>query len=100
MFDDVVLQALQKGYIKEKNLYTDSTHLKANANKHKYNRKEVAQNTKAYLNELEKAIEQDRFHHAKKPLPSKKASASPRTKEIKESKTDPESGFMTREGKP
>lgn len=100
MFDDVVFLALKKGYIEGKTLYTDSTHLKANANKHKYNKKLVAQNTRHYMEELEQAIEEDRRSHNKKSLPPKGPLSVPPQKEIRKSKTDPDSGFMTREGKP
>lgn len=100
MFDDVVFLALKKGYIEGKILYTDSTHLKANANKHKYNKKLVSQNTKHYMEELERAIDADRKSHGKKSLHPKDLPSVPPQKEIKESKTDPDSGFMTREGKP
>jgi transposase len=35
VFDNIVLQAIEKGLVEGKTLYTDSTHLKANANKKK-----------------------------------------------------------------
>jgi hypothetical protein len=37
-------------------LYTDSTHLKANANKKKFNRKDIEGTAKGYLEELEEDI--------------------------------------------
>lgn len=67
---------------------------------------------KAYLKELDKAIAEDRKKHGKKPLKKKDNdngglgggdSSEPEkkeTKNIKQSKTDPESGFMHRDGKP
>lgn len=100
MFDDIVLLALEKGLIEGKTLYTDSTHLKANANQHKYEKEVVAKNTKSYLEELDRSIEADRKVHGKKPLPPKKINPEAETKKIKRSTTDPDSGFMTREGKP
>jgi len=100
MFDDVVLLALKKGYIEGKTLFTDSTHLKANANKNKFNKKVVSKNTKSYMEDLEKSINSDREDHGKKPLRPKDSSPDSETKEIKESKTDPDSGFMHRDRKP
>jgi DNA-binding protein Fis len=47
-------------------LISDSTHLKANANKRKLVREEVQQSTKSYLAELEEAVRQDRENHGKK----------------------------------
>lgn len=99
MFDDVVEQAFSKGYIEGKTLYTDSTHLKANANKNKFNREAVSQSTKSYLDELDKAVSEDREKHNKKQLPVTESS-EPKTKDIRVSKTDPESGYLCREGKP
>jgi len=100
MFDDVVILALKKGYIEGKTLFTDSTHLKANANKNKFDKKVVARNTKAYMEDLERSIDSDRKDHGKKPLSQKELPPDSGTKEIKESKTDPDSGFMMRDRKP
>ncbi|MNL78997.1 hypothetical protein D3C87_2055120 [compost metagenome] len=48
-------------------LATDSTHVKANANKHQYTKQQVLQNTKDYVDELNAAVEADRKNHGKKP---------------------------------
>lgn len=47
-------------------LISDSTHLKANANKHKYTSEQVQQNTRDYLDELNAAVEADRKEKGKK----------------------------------
>lgn len=47
---------------------------------------------------MEAAIDADRMAHGKKPLPKKNEDAP--TREIKVSRTDPESGYMVRDGKP
>lgn len=100
LFDEVVLQAYNRNLIDGKILYTDSTHLKANANKKKFNREHVSANTGAYLEGLDDAISEDRIKHGKKPFkPLEKSSAEP-MKEIKVSKTDPESGYFARKNKP
>lgn len=75
-------------------LYTDSTHLKANANKNKYDVAEVAVKPAEYLAALDAAIAEDRAAHGKSPL--KPAEAEPGTKQIKVSRTDPDSGYMVR----
>ena len=72
-------------------LYTDSTHLKANANKRKLVKIEVEKTPKQYLAELNKAVEEDRINHGKKPL--KEKDPVPEVKEAKVSTTDPDSGF-------
>lgn len=99
IFDEIVFLAMRKGLVSGECLYTDSTHLKANANKNKFLRKQVEQNTRSYLSELDQAIQSDRVAHGKKPLSSRDDDPTP-PKEIKQSTTDPDSGYMTREGKP
>lgn len=47
-------------------LVSDSTHVKANANKHKYTKEQVQQNARDYLDELNAAVEADRQAQGKK----------------------------------
>ena len=98
IFDEIVLQAMRKKWINGRVLYTDSTHLKASANKHKFKKEQIAASTRSYLGELEEAIAEDRKAHGKKPLRPKEQ--EPETKEVKTSTTDPDSGYMVRDGKP
>ncbi|MCY7661284.1 IS5/IS1182 family transposase, partial [Bacillus safensis] len=65
------LQAINHDMVGGRVLFTDSTHLKANANKHKYTRKTIEQDTQNYINELEEAVQEDREAHGKKPLKEK-----------------------------
>lgn len=98
IFDEIVVQAMKRNLVSGTVLYTDSTHLKANANKGKWVKAQAVSERQAYMDELDQAIEEDRLAHGKKPLPPQ--SKEPETREIKQSKTDPESGFMTRDNKP
>ena len=98
IFDRIVEQAITHGLVGGKALYTDSTHLKANANKHKWIPQEVEQSPKDYLAELDQAVTEDRQAHGKAPLSPREV--VPETREIKASTTDPQSGYLTREGKP
>lgn len=101
IFEEIVMRAAKRGLIEGKTLYTDSTHLKANANKGKLRKELVEQSTRSYLDELDEAIEADRKAHNKPPLPpQEQPPGKPKQKEIKVSTTDPESGYMAREGKP
>lgn len=98
IFDNIVLQAIDHGLVRGNILYSDSTHLKANANKMKFEKQEVEVSVKDYVEELDKAIEEDRISHGKKPLKKKE-----NIKEVKErrvSTTDPDSGYMYRDNKP
>lgn len=98
IFDEIVLQAMQRKLVGGHTLYTDSTHLKANANKNKHLKVKARAERQAYMDELDKAIEEDRLAHGKKRLapPSKPAPV----REIKQSTTDPDSGYMVRDQKP
>lgn len=100
IFDRIVEQAIEHGLIGGKVFYTDSTHLKANANKNRHQLHEVAQTPVDYLAELNAAIEEDRAAHGKPPLPSQAGDGELPVKEVKVSPTDPEAGYMVRDGKP
>ena len=98
IFDQIVIQAMDKSLIKGHHLYTDSTHIKANANKGKWLEKECQASGKDYIQALEQAVKEDRQAHGKKPLKVKVP--KPETKTTKQSTTDPDSGYMVRDGKP
>lgn len=98
IFDQIVLQAMRKKLVSGHVLYTDSTHIKASANKNKHLQVIVKQERQAYMDQLDCAVEEERISHGKKPLapPSK----APSEKTIKQSTTDPDSGYMVRDQKP
>lgn len=124
IFDEIVRQAMAKKLVGGTTLYSDSTHLKASANKNKYIEKTAKTEAKEYIKDLNQAINEDRAAHGKKPLDFSRGSNSYDEEEekenyfdddsrgggngsgggeertIKESTTDPESGFMHRNGKP
>lgn len=100
IFDEIVLQAMGRGMVDGRVLYTDSTHLKANANKSKFDVVQAAQPPSAYVEQLEAAVDADRQASGKRPLKSHDDDGLPPTKEIKVSRTDPDSGFMVRDEKP
>ena len=98
IFDHIVEQAIGHGLVDGTVLYTDSTHLKANANKGKYDLAMVAKSRSDYWADLDAAIDEDRAAHGKALLKPKER--TPAEKETKVSRTDPDSGYMVREGKP
>ncbi len=98
IFDHIVEQAIVKGLVGGEVLYTDSTHLKANANKGKFDKEMVAKSRAAYWDDLDAAVTADRAAHGKKPLKPK--DRLPPVKETKISRTDPDAGYMVRDGKP
>ena len=98
IFDRIVEQAIRAGLVDGTVLYTDSTHLKANANKNRFDLAIVARSRADYWEALDVAIDEDRADHGKRPLKAKER--QPAEKQTKVSRTDREAGYMVREGKP
>ena len=98
IFDGILSQAIKHKFVSGKIAFTDSTHIKANANKNKYEKIEVEKLPKEYIDELNKSVTETREANGKKPLPIKEQ--EPEKSEIKVSKTDKDSGYMVRDGKP
>ena len=98
LFDEIVELAIKRGLVTGGVLYSDSTHLKASANKNKFDVVRVEVKLVEYLAQLEQAIEQDRAAEGKREL--KASQSGPATKEIKVSRSDKDAGYMVREGKP
>jgi len=98
IFDGIVEQAQSAGLVSGRVLYTDSTHLKASANKNKFDVQDVEVKPQDYLEALDAAVDEDRELHDKPPLKAKPE--KPKTKAIKVSRTDKDSGYMVRDGKP
>lgn len=89
---------MEKGLFGGNFLYSDSPHIKANANKRNLEKVEVNVTPKDYIDQLDKGVNEDIFNHGKKPLKHRKEKVE--TKEIKKSSTDPDSGYMMRDNKP
>ena len=66
IFDKIVHQAIEHRMVGGRILTSDSTHIKANANKNKFIRKVKEESPKAYLEEIEAAVTEDRIQHGKK----------------------------------
>jgi transposase len=98
IFDKIVEQAVQHGLVPGHVLYTDSTHLKADANKNKFTKDTIAKSRADYWEALDAAVEAERAERGLKPLDPKER--EPDTTVTRVSTTDPDSGYMMREGKP
>jgi transposase len=100
IFTRIIDEAVNCGFIQAENIFIDATHIKASANKNKYENKEIEKSTKHYHEELIKEINADREEHGKKPFKDKdddnnrSGGGSSELKSIKESKTDPDSGLL------
>lgn len=98
IFDAIVLQAIAHGLVDGAVLYTDSTHLKASANRNRHDTLVVAKSRADYWDDLDAAIDAERAAHGQPPLPPKER--EPEERPTKVSRTDPDAGYMVREGKP
>ena len=68
IFDTILNQAIEYGFVDMETVFGDGTHQKANANKNKYKDVEVEIVKKVYEEEMLKEINEDRIKHGKKPL--------------------------------
>ena len=88
VFDEIVRQAMKHRLVEGRVLFTDSTHLKANANKKKFELQQVPETAKEYLQELDAAVEKDRLEHGKKPLKPRKRSGTVRSESPEEAEAN------------
>ena len=84
VFDEIVRQAMKHRLLEGRELFTDSTHLKANANKKKFELQQVPETVEEYLQELDAAVKKDRLEHGKKPLKPRKRSGTVRAESPEE----------------
>ena len=102
IFDEILHQCIAKGLVGGEILYTDSTHIKAKANKHKKALVTVKETPREYMEELDEQIDLDRKALGKEAF-DKDDNDPPEgsgTTSRMVSTTDPESGQQTRDGKP
>ncbi|MFL0366251.1 transposase, partial [Pseudobacillus sp. 179-B 2D1 NHS] len=72
IFYRILKIAAEKKLISAEHVFVDSTHVKASANKRKFEKKMVRKETRAYQERLQEEINQDREDHGKKPFPPDK----------------------------
>lgn len=96
IFYRILKEIMKKGLLHADHVFIDSTHVKASANKRKYDKKVVRKETRAYEEKLQLELNIDREEHGKKPFPPEKFEKD-EWKEIKESTIDPESGYYVKD---
>lgn len=105
LFEQIFSHILEECYkfrlVDPTEVFVDATHVKARANGHKMRKRIAKQEALFYENMLKKEINEDRAAHGKKPLKDKdddnnpsSGNGSSKEKEIKESTTDPDSGWF------
>ena len=90
IFAYVLERCKENGLVDTHTYFVDSTHVKASANKNKLEKKEVEVVPKAYQKAIEAKVAEERETRGKRPLKKKEK----KTKIIKVSKTDPDSGLF------
>ena len=90
IFTRILNEAVDCGFVDERAVFIDGTHIKASANKKKSAKKTVPAKVKKYQKELDAEVEKDRIEHGKKPL---KKNEEKTDKTVTESTTDPECGM-------
>ncbi len=113
IFNWVLNEIAEAGYLSPSAVFIDGTHIKANANNKKKIQEEVPEAAKRYAKELMKEIDEDREEHGKKPFddgnddnnkPSKpnkntskkKLARRKKMKTVTKSTTDPDSGMFVK----
>lgn len=93
IFAYILEQAVKAGFLTDETIYMDSTHIKANANKHKFTKKMTYTEAKAFQDELEDEINEQRRKAGKRPFTWDTESEMT---ERKISKIDPESDYYVK----
>jgi transposase len=94
IFYRILKEAMDKGFVDPSIAFIDSTHVKASANKKKFDKKVVRVETRSYQAQLDDEINVDREEHGKNPFPPQEKKE---TREIKQSTTDQESGYYVKD---
>ena len=89
IFQQILKQAIDHGFVNTKVQFVDATHVKAHANRHKYQRVKVVKKVRSYQDKLDQEIQADREAHGKKELPPKDGPDDPGPDERRFKDTDP-----------
>lgn len=91
IFQKILLEAVGHGFIRAEEIFIDSTHVKASANKNKTFKESVKKEARYYEAELKKEIRADRESHGKKNLKEKE---DDKDRTVTKSSSDPEAGLF------
>lgn len=94
IFERILAEAVNCGFVDTSAVFIDATHIKACANNKKFKNDVIKIEAKQYQNELKEEINGDRERHNKKPLKDKNDDSITKTRNIKKSTTDPDSGIF------
>jgi len=71
IFNKILFQALELGFIDPATVFIDGTHIKASANKNKREKVLIKEETRSFKHQLEEEINEERKAHGQKPLKKK-----------------------------
>ncbi len=97
IFEHILSECYKYKLVDPAEVFVDATHVKARANNKKMRKRIAQQEAKSYEEQLKEEIKADREAHGKKPLKEKdddKKDGTGGGKEIKESTSDPDSGWF------
>jgi len=100
LFEHVLFQCLERGLVGGRLILTDSTHVKANASKGSLYRVSVEQEAAWYMERLDAYESQERERLGLSEPKRKESKSEPKFVEKTISVTDPDSGYLSRPGKP
>lgn len=80
IFTHIPDEAVNCGFVDEKAVFIDGTHIKASANKRKFTKEEIETSVKSYQKVLDAEIDKDRAEHDKKPLNRDDSESKPKKK--------------------
>lgn len=96
IFAKILEKAVSAEFVKADAVFIDATHVKANANKKKFDKVLLEKEARNYQELLEQEINEDRELHGKAPLDMSKKTE---LKETKVNRTDPDSGVLRKNEK-
>ena len=100
IFDHILNKALNNRMVDPSAVFIDGTHIKASANKKKFQKEKVAETAKVYTKQLREEVNAEREKLGKKPIEDDDDDETPKgggkTKEITVSTTDPDSGMFVK----
>ena len=92
IFTKILSEAAALGFLDTESLFIDGTHIKANANPHKYRNEVIRKEARSYEKELQEEIKMNRQEHGKNPLKEKEKEPERITQKV--STPDPDSGWF------
>ena len=99
IFEHILNKALNNRMVDPNIIFIDGTHIKASANKKKFQKERVAQTAKIYAEQLRQEVNAEREKLGKKPIEDEDDDDTPKgggTKEQTVSTTDPDSGMFVK----